>query len=173
MQLDTTVESADDALVSRVRSKLADYLGIEAKYVIVDVLAGSVIFKITVVGPIIVGPLDQHVRDDLIGRFEDGSMQRWILPDVPIAHVNGAVTEHWDYGLYWTGWYNVDSPQADGNDAEVLHVILRQHDACGGAMPLGVNCQTLGGVHWSDTGQNFSMECGLAGIEWPMLLWPV
>ena len=154
-------QTKTDKIFSDMSTNIAKYLNIDPMYVSITVLAGSVILKVTVSGPIISGPEDTHVAEDLVQQFETGAMQK-LMPDIPIAHVAQDVQTHFDYGFFWTKFY--DSPPVNGSDSELLHMILNKHDVCQGTAPLGVNCQTSDGVPWSASGQTFAMPCGLRGI---------
>ena len=85
------------------------------------------------------------------------------MPELPIKDVDPTL-DYFTYGFFWTEWFNIDDPSSNSTDAELLHDVLRDHDVCKGALPMGVNCRTVNGIHWSKTGQQFAVPCSLDGI---------
>ena len=80
MHLDMAVESLSPAVLSDLAAGLAALANVDASRIQLDVLPGSVIVKITILGA---NPaVDDIIADELVTAFEDGVMQK-LIPAVP------------------------------------------------------------------------------------------
>ena len=64
------------------------------------------------------------------------------------------------YPSGWTGWQDIDDASGNG-DYEMLQDATNQGRAC--ANPISVECQTLSGVPWYNTGEAYTCNTGNGG----------
>ena len=76
VHLDMVVESLSPAVLSDLTAGLAALADIDPDRIPVDVLAGSVIVKVTILGPDL--DLGDIIAAELVTAFEDGAMQKSI-----------------------------------------------------------------------------------------------
>jgi hypothetical protein len=63
----------------------------------------------------------------------------------------------------WTGWMNRDDPSGSG-DWETLADLRATNNICNGAAPIGIDCRTLSGVDWRNTGEVYTCDPAQGGI---------
>ncbi len=83
-------------------------------------------------------------------------------PDAQVvyARINELQIIGHDVGT-WTVWLNRDAPSGNG-DYETLADFVASGQAC--ASPIGIQCQTLGGVDWTSTGQVYTCSPSVGGV---------
>jgi hypothetical protein len=65
-------------------------------------------------------------------------------------------------GSYWTPWFDRDNPSGNG-DYEVTNDFINMgYPIC--PNPVGIQCQTLNGVDWSQTGEVYSCQVQPGGF---------
>jgi len=57
----------------------------------------------------------------------------------------------------WTQWYDTDNPSGSG-DYELLSSLKKSYDICGGLSVSKIECQTVGGLDFTLTGQKVSCD---------------
>ena len=64
----------------------------------------------------------------------------------------------------WTAWLNRDDPSGTGDWETLADFRAAGINICNGAAPIGIDCATLTGVDYRNTGEVYSCTPGTGGI---------
>jgi hypothetical protein len=64
----------------------------------------------------------------------------------------------------WTGWMFRDAPSGTGDWELIGDLRAAGFNICNGAAPIGIDCQTMGGVDWRNTGEVYTCDPAQGGI---------
>ncbi|HYI01281.1 choice-of-anchor A family protein [Hyalangium sp.] len=99
--------------------------------------------------------------------FHNGSFDGGIYAKSMTGNAEGHVNPLQDHNLCqppptgtWTEWLNRDYPSGNGDYEDLVNFPY----ACNGNTPIGIECATLEGVDWTQTGQVYSCSPTLGGI---------
>ncbi len=64
----------------------------------------------------------------------------------------------------WTAWLDRDDPSGSGDWETVAEFRAEGNNICNGATPIGIECQTLSGMNWTNTGQAYTCNAATGGV---------
>jgi subtilisin family serine protease len=64
----------------------------------------------------------------------------------------------------WTPWLDRDDPSGTGDWEQLSDFRAAGNNICNGATPIGIECRTLSGVDWRNTGQTYTCDRTIGGI---------